>query len=139
MSSDEFLLYPAVEFETSNGGTIEMVGTATNLTEFGVTDDGWAFYDDLYFNPYSEATLNVADRHTKARLVDTSGKVAASFRLVSLVPDGRADIEVRGLLPDQWYRLEFNSVLAETEDAVAHDKSSERGELIFKGVKLPNE
>ncbi|SEL17113.1 hypothetical protein [Haloferax larsenii] len=139
MAVSAFSLSPAVNFETDNGGTLKMVGLTNDLTEYGVTNDGWAFFDDLYFNAYSEATLNVADHHTQTQVTHIGGKVAASFRLVSLVPNGKADIRVRGLTPNEWYRLEFGGVMAETDSGVAHGRTDGQGEIIFTAVSIPNE
>ena len=139
VSENTIRLNQGVEFSTSNGGTIKMVGNATGLFEYGVTEDGWAYYDDLRFNPYSATTLNLSNHQTQTSVIHSDGKVAASFRLISLVPNGKADIHVRGLAPGEWYRLEFGSVMAETEGGMAHGKTSESGDIQFNGVAIPNE
>lgn len=126
-------------FSCENGGTITMIGTADSLGEFGLSSSGWAFYDDLYFNPYNDVTITLENHRTQTTLKHVSGDVVASFGMTSRVPNGKADIEVRGLAPNEWYRFEFGRVLAKTDGGRAHAQASRNGELIFSGVFIPNE
>lgn len=136
---EPFPLGSGVEFETIGGGTITMIGRADHLRKTGVTSNGWAFYDDLYLNVHNDFSLNISDRQTAGMLRHITGDVIIQFHLTSRVPNGTADIEVRGLAPEEWYRLEFNTVLAKTDGGRAHGQASVNGELVFYGVHIPNE
>lgn len=127
-----------VEFETSNGGKLLMVGIADSLIRTGITEDGWAFYDDLHINPHNEAILNVSDRHTSGTLRHITGDVIIQFNLSSRVVNGKTDVYVEDLAPYEWYRLEFDTVLAKTDSGRAHGQASKNGELIFTNVHIPN-
>lgn len=127
-----------VVFETSNGGSLQMLGIA-DLSEFGF-EDGAAYYDDVRFNPYADMTLNVADDHTVTAAVQhTTGDPVVTFGLTSREPNGTTDVRVEGLKPEAWYRLEFDGVLAATDSGRAHDQASSDGVLEFSGVVVPNE
>ncbi|AGC34301.1 hypothetical protein HCTV-15_gp32 [Haloarcula virus HCTV-15] len=128
-----------VEFECSNGGSIRMVGNATDLGEIG-TDEGWAFYDDLYINTNTALTLDLSGVNFVQALLETrDGATVMMFGIQSREPNGTADIRLTGLLPETWYRLQFDGALAETASGRSHGQSTPSGELQFNEVSIPNE
>ena len=128
-----------VEFESSNGGSLITTRESNPLQEIGVLPSGWVKVDDLRFNPYDEISLDLSDSETQTTIRHITGKVVASFGLISREPNGRCDIEIIGLAPREWYRLEFDTVLAKTISGFAHAQSGDNGELMFTGVSIPNE
>jgi hypothetical protein len=128
-----------VELETSNGGSLTLVRPTEELRHFGVDSSGWATVDDLRFNPHDELSFDLQDKETRTTISHVGGKVVASFGLISRVPNGRCDVEVLGLVPNEWYRLEFGEILARSDAGFAHSKTSENGEVMFPGVVILDE
>jgi hypothetical protein len=133
-------LSTGITFGTSNGGTVRTVGVG-EFTEFGLTDDGFAFYDDLAVNPSIPVTLTTTSPryNVEGTIEHLTGETVMRFRLLSRQPNGRADIRLSGLKSESWYRLQFDGVLAKTESGRAHAQSSPNGLVQFNGVHLPND
>lgn len=128
----------AINYSCTNGGTITIYVPFDTASHTGISTSGAAYYDDLHINAYDDMTLNLADHNPKASVQHLTGDVIVNFDLTSRVPNGRADIEVKNLKPDSWYRLTFDGVLASTDGGFAHGKSGPSGELVFAGVRIPN-
>lgn len=128
-----------ITFESSNGGKLITIIESSSLREVGVLRSGWVKIDDLLFNPYDTISLNLSSSKTQTTLRHATGEIILSFRLISRKPNGKCDIEIVGLAPQEWYRLEFDTVLAQTDSGYAHAQSGNNGELMFTGVSIPNE
>jgi len=127
-----------ITFESSNGGKLITIIESSSLREVGVLRSGWVKIDDLLFNPYDTISLNLSSSKTQTTLRHATGEIILSFRLISRKPNGKCDIEILGLAPQEWYRLEFDTVLAQTDSGYAHAQSGNNGELMFTGVSIPD-
>jgi hypothetical protein len=127
-----------IELESSNKGKLVTTRESTSLLEAGVLSSGWIIIDDLRFNPYNTISLDLSDSETQTTLRHITGRIVVSFSLISREPNGKCDIEIVGLSPREWYRLEFNTVLAQTDSGYAHAQSGDNGELMFTGVSIPD-
>jgi hypothetical protein len=127
-----------ITFESSNGGKLITIIESSSLREVGVLRSGWVKIDDLLFNPYDTISLNLSSSKTQTTLRHATGEIILSFRLISRKPNGKCDIEIVGLAPQEWYRLEFDTVLAQTDSGYAHAQSGNNGELMFTGVSIPD-
>lgn len=128
---------PAVKFEGSNGGEISIIGLTKDVHRAGV-EDGWVVFDDLYLNPEVDMTLNVSDYYDITGSVKhLTGDAIITFNLTSQSPNGKADVRVRNLKPREWYRLQFDSILAATGGGHAHAESGQGGEIEFTEVEVP--
>lgn len=127
-----------ITFESSNGGKLITIIESSSLREVGVLRSGWVKIDDLLFNPYDTISLNLSSSKTQTTLRHATGEIILSFRLISRKPNGKCDIEILGLAPQEWYRLEFNTILAKTDAGYAHAQSGDNGELMFTGVSIPD-
>lgn len=128
-----------IRFDCSNGGTVQMIGTAADLHEVGLID-GWAFYDDFYLNPYVDMTLDVSGSYGVSGMVEhLTGDSIMSFNLSSREPNGRADVRIEGLKPEGWYRLQFYGSLVQTAGGQSHGQTTDSGIIEFMEVSIPNE
>ena len=128
-----------ITFKSSNGGKLVTTTESNSLFEAGVLSSGWVTIDDLRFNPYNTISLDLSNSETQTTLRHVTGEVISSFRLISREPNGKCDIEIVGLSPREWYRLEFNTILAQTDSGYAHAQSGDNGELMFTGVSIPDD
>lgn len=126
-----------VTFSCGKGGTITTVGSTTDLATFGVSDDGWAYFDDLQFNTAVDMSLNLSGVKTKATINHLPGDGVFAFDLTSGVLDGRCDVKAVGLPAGEWYRLQFDGVLARTVSGYAHGTTGEGNAIQFNGVHVP--
>jgi len=128
-----------VAFDCSNGGTVTMVGKATSLTRVGV-EDGWSYYDDLYLNATADLSLDISGSHFVESSVTTrSGATVLLFGIKSRQPNGTADIGVTGLVPGEWYRLQFDGEIAQSGGGQAHARATPAGELQFNNAVIPHD
>lgn len=126
-------------FECSNGGEIRILADAADLDEVGLID-GTAFWSDLYINPYVKMTLDIAGRYgVEGNVKHVSGDTVMSFQLNSRSVNGTADIRMEGLKSNEFYRLEFDGILAETDGGRAHEKTGPDGTVQYNSVVIPNE
>lgn len=127
-----------VTYTCSRGGTVRVIGAATELGQTGVTHAGFAFWNDLYINADVDCTINIGLGYSTTSIVEhKTGNPIIEFELTARSPNGLADIRVRGLKPNSWYRLQFNGVLAKTAGGRAHGKTDSSGVIEFSNVELP--
>jgi hypothetical protein len=128
-----------IRLNTSNGGSLTLLQATDEVRRFGIDKKGWAAVDDLRFNPYNELSFDLAGKKTQTTIAHIGGMVVASFGLISQVPNATCDIEVLGLAPNEWYRLEFGDNLAQSDSGFAHSRTGENGEFMIAGVVIPDE
>lgn len=133
-----------VTFTLDSGVTITVLGAPTDFESVGFAEDGRFFIDGLYFNPHNDVVLTAPGGPSSPGVLTGEfrhevGDVFSRFGLSSRVPNGKVDIEIRDIEPKEWYRLEFNTVLAQTDSGRANGRASVNGTLGFNGVNIPNE
>lgn len=126
-----------VTFSSGNGGTITTIGDTHALREYGVTTDGWVYFDDLSFNATHDMSLDLRGKLTTAKITHDTGDEVFTFGLTSRVPNGRCDIRGVGLPAKQWYRLQFDGQLARTSAGYAHGTTGISDTIQFNGVHVP--
>ena len=115
-----------------------MIGNADDLNVFGI-ESGYAFYNDLYFNPYNDMTLDVSGGYeTLGSLKHITGDPIMTFNLSSREPNGKCDIRAEGLKSEEWYRLQFGGNLVETPGGMSHGETGEDGVIEFTEASIPN-
>lgn len=125
-----------VTYSTSNGGVLRILSDTTSLESTGVAG-GWAFFDNVYIDPYNPMIIDVESR-TKVSLETEEGEGVLSFSITSSVPNGEADFKFNDLEGESWYRLTIDGVLASTISGRAHGKTTETGKVKFNGVTIGN-
>lgn len=129
-----------VEFECGSGGSVSILSSASSLGEVGVNYDGFAYWDDLYIDTATPMSLFIGPGYnTKATVQHLTGDPILHFDIISQQPNGTADIEVRNLQPEAWYRLQFDGSLAKTASGRAHGQTDKYGIIQWKGVNIPDE
>jgi hypothetical protein len=139
--NNEVTVTDEVEFECSNGGKITIISNdgETNLSRLGA-DGKFAYYEDLHLDAYSDMMINLDDPyHVEGSVKHVTGDAVMKFNLSSLEPNGKVDVKLSGLSPENWYRLRFGGNLAACEGGRAHGKTNEEGLLTFNKVEIPNE
>lgn len=127
-----------VEFECSNGGIVQMVGKTDDLNECGI-EDGWAFYGDLYINPYSDVTLDITGGYgVEGSVKHMTGDPIITFNLSGRSPNTKTDIRAENLKPESWYRLQFSGNLVETAGGMSHGQTDNRGVIQYMEANIPN-
>lgn len=126
-----------VTFTCGKGGELTLVADTVELGEYGVTDDGWVYFDDLHFNTAVDMSLNLSGSKTKATINHLTGDEVFTFDLTSRVPDGRCDVKATGLPAGEWYRLQFGGKLARTTSGYAHETTGHSNTIQFNGVNVP--
>lgn len=128
-----------VVFYTGNGGTVRMIGTSQHLNEVRL-ENSFAAFDDLHINPNVDVTLDISDGlDVNGTVKHVTGDPVMHFSLASRVPNGTADILLTGLQPEEWYRLQFDGVLAECSGGRAHGQTDTDGKIQFNSVVIPYE
>ena len=131
-----------INFKCGKGGTIRMITSGEDIYQIGV-DQGYAFWGDVYVNSTNNMSMDLSTSETTARLEYEDETTVLEFKLVSRVPQGKADIEFRNLNPDAWYRLLFNGNLVEMFNGKTISKSVNsadgNGVVRFREVTVPDE
>lgn len=128
-----------VVFETASGGSLRVIDRGDDFTTFGLTADGFAFWDDLAIDATVPMTLQVGDSYdAQAKVTHLTGDPVLRFDLTSRQPNGVADVRLTGLKPEAWYRLQFDGALAKTATGRAHGQTDATGVITFTGVTIPN-
>lgn len=127
------------EFLCGNGGVVYVLAAYADLLDIEQNGD-WVKFGDIELNASADLTLSLDGQHNITGTVKhVTGDPVAWFSISPREPNATTDFRMKNLKADEFYRLQFDGVLAKADGGRAHDKTSQNGLLQFNGVTIPDE
>lgn len=124
-----------VTYRSGQGGLISIDGDTTEATLTGVSGD-WVWWNDLHIQSDKDLQVDLTSGDVHSTTKHIAGSSVISFGVESPSSTPHFDVQITGLKPNSWYRLEINGIRKFCDSGVTEGRSNDDGILFFSTIEL---